>query len=137
MKTPSKFVALLNEEQINNLKNILKHSEQPRIRQRAHAILLSSKAFSLDEIATILEVNRDTVSNWLNKWEQCGLSGLTDQPRPGRPSSLTPLEKQLVMELCQENPRSVLSQRAALVEQTGKKVSQATIKRILTAAKFT
>ncbi len=41
------------------------------------------------------------------------------------------------MELCQENPRSTRSQRAALADQTGKKVSKSTIKRILTAAKFT
>jgi transposase len=67
---------------MNNLTIIMKHSEKPRIRQRAHAIWLSSKAFSLDKIATILEVNRDTVSNWLNQWEQLGLIGLKDQPRP-------------------------------------------------------
>lgn len=137
MKIPSKVVYPLNDGQINKLKEIMSHSDKPRVRQRAHAILLSSKSFTLNEIANIWEVNRDTVSNWLNRWEQFGLSGLDDQPRSGNPGILTPLEKQLVIKLCQETPRSVSQIRASLLDQTGKRASKSTIKRLLKAAQLT
>ena len=137
MKIPSKFVSPLNEQQINNLRALVKNSDKPRIRQRAHAILLSSKAFTLNEIANILEVNRDTVSIWLDKWEPGGTNGLDDNPRSGNPGLLTPSEKKLVIDLCKENHSSISSIRASLFDQTKKRASESTIKRILKAAKLT
>lgn len=137
MKIPSKFVYPLNDEQINQLKAIMTNSDKSRIRQRAHAILLNSKGFTIDNLANIFEVDRDTISCWLNKWEQLGLSGLEDKPRSGNPGILTLTEKKLVIELCQENPRSISNIRASLFEKTGKRVSESVIKRLLKAAKLT
>ena len=56
---------------------------------RAHAILLSAKGYRLDQLADIFEADRDTVSRWLDDWLTCGLEGLSDAPRPGRPGKLT------------------------------------------------
>ena len=137
MKKAVKFVSPLSEEQIEKLRVMLKNSDQPRVRQRAHAILLSGEAFSVDEIAKIGGVDRDTVSSWIDKWERFGLEGLKDKPRSGNPGILTEEEKQLVLELCKETPRSISRLIALLFEQTGKRVSDSTIKRILKAAKFT
>ncbi|HIE01211.1 MAG TPA: helix-turn-helix domain-containing protein [Thiotrichaceae bacterium] len=39
------------------------------MRQRAHAIILSSKQFSIDEIVSIFGVGRNVVSYWITKWE--------------------------------------------------------------------
>jgi transposase len=47
-----------------------------------------------------------------DKWEKLGLEGLKDQARSGHPGILSPLEKQLVIELCQETPRSISMIRA-------------------------
>jgi predicted transcriptional regulator len=80
MKVAVKFVYPLNEEQTNELKALVKNSEKHRTRQRAHAILLSSDGFSVDDIAKIFWVDRDTVSGWIDKWEQFGLEGLKDKP---------------------------------------------------------
>lgn len=137
MKIPVKFVSELDEEQEKELNRIIKESEKPRIRQRAQAILLSSKKYHIDKIAEICEVHRNTVSSWIDQWENSGFNGLQDRPRSGRPSILTESEKQLVIELAKENPRSVLKIIALLIEQTGKRVSDTTIKRLLKAAKFT
>jgi len=137
MKVAVKFVYPLSEEQATELKAIFNNSEKPRTRHRAHAILLSSDDFSVDEIARICSVDRDTISRWIDKWEQLGFEGLRDQPRSGNPGILTETEKQLVIELCRETPRSIPSIIATLFEQTGKLVSDSTIKRILKAAKFT
>jgi len=137
MKIAIKFVCPLDDQKINELKAIFKNSEKHRTRQRAHAILLSSDGFSVDEIAKICRVDRDTVSRWIDKWEQLGIEGLKDKPRPGNPGTLTQSEKQLVIELCKETPRSIPSIIAALFEKTGKHVSDSTIKRILKSAKLT
>jgi transposase len=137
MKIPVKFVSPLTEEQTNQLTEMLKHGEKPRPRLRAQAILWSSKAVSIDDIAQRCAVDRDTVSTWIEKWEQAGLAGLIDKPRSGNPGRLTTAETALVLELAKEHPRSVVSIRAALLEQTGKRVSESTLKRILKAAGLT
>lgn len=135
MKIPVKFVSELDEEQEKELNKIIKESEKPRIRQRAQAILRS--AYHIDKIAEICDVHRHTVSSGIDQWENSGFNGLQDNPRSGRPRILTESEKQLVIELAKENPRSVLKIIALLIEQTDKRVSDTTIKRILKAAKFT
>jgi transposase len=134
MKIPVKFVSPLEEEQTNQLKSMIKTAKKPRIRQRAHAILLSSENFSIDEIAKICGVGRDTVSGWIDNWEQLGFEGLNDKPRPGGPSILIESEKQLVIELAKEHPRSIPTLIAKVFEITKKRVSHSTIKRILKAA---
>ena len=98
---------------------------------------MSSKKFSIDKIADISGSSRDTVSSWIDKWEQFGINSLKDKPRSGNPGILTLEEKQLVIEFCQENPRSIPTLIAKLIEKTGKRVSETTIKRILKAAKLT
>ena len=123
MKIAIKFVSPLTNEQTKELKALFQNSEKSRTRQRAHAILLSSDGFSIDEIAKIYKVDRDTVSGWINKWEQFGLEGLKEKPRSGNPGILTPSEKQLVIELCKETPRSIPNIIASLFEKNGKRVS--------------
>lgn len=137
MKIAIKFVSPLNDQQINKLREIIKDSEKPRIRQRAHAIFLSSDGFSIDEIAKICGVDRDTVSSWIDKWEQFGFEGLKDKSRSGNPGILSQSEKQLVIKLCKKEPRSISNIIAVLFEETGKRVSDSTIKRILKSAKMT
>ena len=53
MKTPTKFVQLLTEEQREQLKEVMKSQAPQRTRMRAHAILLSERRYSIDQIADI------------------------------------------------------------------------------------
>jgi transposase len=137
MKIPVKFVSKLNEEQINELNRVIKDSKKSQIRRRAQAILLSAQGYCIDEIAKICGVNRNAISAWINKWECMGISGLEDKPRSGHPSILTDGEKELVIKLASAHPRSIAKIIALLFKQTGKRVSDTTIKRILKAAKGT
>jgi len=52
---------------------------------RAQAILLSEKGFALNLLATIFEIDRDSVSQWLDWWEDYKFDGLADDPRSGTP----------------------------------------------------
>jgi len=81
-----RFIKKLDKKEKEHLNDLLRNSQNFKIRQRAHAILLSAKKIKIDELSEIFEVDRDTVSEWLNRWEEKGLEGLKDANRPGRPA---------------------------------------------------
>lgn len=82
-----KFIRSLTQHEREVLNELVKGANQHRTRQRAHAILLSSKNYSIEDLSVIFDVHRDTVSRWISVWINKGLSGLFDAPKPGRPKS--------------------------------------------------
>ena len=58
MKTPTKCITGLTAEQQAELHTLMKTSPE-QVRCRAHAILLSVRHYSVDQIADIYEVDRD------------------------------------------------------------------------------
>ena len=48
-------------------------------------VLLSVRGYTVVQIAQIFEVGEDTVREWLHRYQQRGVDGLDDCPRPGRP----------------------------------------------------
>jgi len=55
---------------------------------RAQIILLAADDHPGDEIASILEINENTVSKWRRRFGQKGMAGLVDEKRSGRPVHL-------------------------------------------------
>jgi transposase len=88
VRKPTKFVDPLSDAQRERLKDIHKTDANARIRMRAHAILLSDKRYSIDQISDIYEVDRDRVAEWVNRWSERQFDGLADDPRSGRPPIL-------------------------------------------------
>ena len=80
-----RFVTPLDDAAQAFLKKLMKNAKTFRLRQRAHAILLSNKRYSIEAIADIYDVHRDTVSRWIKHWNEKGVEGLEDAPKPGRP----------------------------------------------------
>ena len=134
MKTPTKYVTTLTKEQKEKLKELMRIDPSSRIRMRSHCILLSNRKYSIDEIATIYEIDRDTVSIWISSWEESNFDGLEDKPKSGRPAILDENEKELVIKLIEENPRSVKQVADEVEKQTGKKVTTRIVSRILKGA---
>jgi transposase len=56
-----------------------------RVSQRAHMVLLSTRGYSVPQLAAIFDVGEDVVRTWLHRYQQAGPAGLADRPRPGRP----------------------------------------------------
>jgi transposase len=126
-----KFVAPLNDVEIHTLIDMHRFHPSRRARMRAHGILLSHQGFSLRHIADIYQVSRYAVSAWIERWHSAGLVGLYDHPRSGRPPRLTAEEQHKVDQYLQEHPKD-LKQVAHLLEQeTTKRVSPKTIKRLI------
>lgn len=134
MKTPTKFVKPLTEEQRKQLKAIMKSQCSERKRMRAHAVLLSERRYSINHIADIYQVDRDRVSEWLNWWNEYGFAGLDDDDRSGRPALLKEDERQRAVELVKQEPRSIKQGLQKLVAETGKVISCETVKEVLREA---
>ena len=67
-RTASRFVNPLGDEEREILRYLEDHAQTPRIRHRAHAILLSDSGKSVNEIAGIFETTRESVCSWLTRW---------------------------------------------------------------------
>ena len=74
--------------------------------ERARIVLGSAAGLSGRALAREIGVSLPTVQRWLNRYEEEGLAGLEDRPRPGRPrSSITPeLEAEIVRRTLREKP---------------------------------
>ena len=86
-------VIRLSSEDQSRLDLIRKTDARYRVRDRAHALILSSQGKKIKELALIFDVDRDTISSWFNRWESGGFDGLVDAPHPGRPPKLNTEEK--------------------------------------------
>src|SRR4029453_4158587 len=133
MKSPTKFVQPLREAEREQLKEVMKSQAPQRTRMRPHAIFLSERRYSIDQIADIYQVDRDRVSLWLDWWEHCQFDGLDDNPRSGRPPKLNEQEQKQAVELALKEPRSLKQGLQQIADTIGKPISGDTLKTILKA----
>jgi transposase len=126
-----KCVASLSDTEIQTLTDMQRFHPSRRARMRAHGLLLSHQGFSMRRIAAIYRVSRYAVAEWLERWQSAGLVGLYDHPRSGRPPSLTPDEQHKVDQYLQEHPKDLKQVVHLLEQETNKRVSTKTIKRLI------
>ena len=134
MKVATKFVSALSPDQMQHVLHLADHDPIRRVRMRSHSILLSSRGSSIDEIASIYQVHRDTVSSWIDNWEQFGEDGLRDKPRSGGPSKLNEQEKEVAKALLKTHPNMPKMVLGLLSEKTGKTISRSSLRRIAKGA---
>ena len=131
MNVPNKFIETLSAENYDKLVEYHQKGTNARVRRRAHAILLSFQKRSVDEIAAIYQVHRNTVSRWIGRWNERGLETLPDVKQAGRPPILTPAEQAKAVETAMRNPKFPHRQLEEILAETGKEISSWTLKRIL------
>jgi transposase len=105
MRPPSRFILKLTAQQISELSERVRNSPSHRTRQRAHAILLSHKKYTVKSISEIFEVDRNTVAAWISSFETDGVSGLDDEPRTGRPRKIGEDKDNLVKQAIETSPQ--------------------------------
>ena len=115
---------------IVTLKSAMRCGPLPCVRERAHAILLSAKGYSLSQISDIYEVQYQTVSRWIDDWERSGIRGLYKGHDDGAQPIYDNAETQRLAELIAEEPRRISYAQAKLADETGKKASLKTLKRM-------
>jgi transposase len=64
---------------------------------RSRIVLRCAQGGTIGEVAAELGVSRDMVSKWRSRFLQDRLEGLADEPRPGRPRTITDEQVELVI----------------------------------------
>ena len=128
---PNKFIQTLADKDYHKLIENYQTSDNFRIRNRSHAILLSFQKYPIDDIAKICQVHRTTVGIWIDNWNEFGSTGLEDGERTGRPPILTLEEQEKAFATAIKNPKFPHRQIGAIKRETGKEISHYTLKRLV------
>jgi hypothetical protein len=79
------------------LQSLMRRDPNPRVRRRAHALLLVAEGRPLSHIAQRCQ----TASHWVRAWRTQvlarGRAGLLDAPRPGRPCRMFSWDSQTII----------------------------------------
>ena len=78
--------------------------KEPRIVLRIQGILMSLDGHTAGEIAHHLKVHRSTVPLWIDQWNRYGQKGLWEEHRSGRPSGLSPEEREKLCDILDSGP---------------------------------
>jgi transposase len=130
MKTATRFIKSLSEEQQRSLNQIVRNHSSHRTRTRAHAILLSARRYSINQIADIFAVDRETVTSWIVRWEESDTDGLDDDPKSGRPPTLSDEEEKQAIEIVKDEPRSIKQQLLVVIARFSKQLSLETLRNV-------
>jgi transposase len=91
------------------LDEIICHTPLAKERCRAQALLWLAEGASVAEVAELLHVSRQTVYNWMSRFEERHGLGprarLRDAPRPGRPRFADGLVDRLIASVIDGDPR--------------------------------
>ena len=128
-----RFVAPLGYDTKKVLRRLHKESKRPRVRDRAHCLLLSEQGYTIPTLCTIFDVTQVTIYNWFNNWEVRGLAGLYDKPGRGRKKKLTVEQQAQVVAWARQSPRNLKKVLALVKAQFGVEVCKQTIQRLLKA----
>ena len=137
MKPPLQL-SPLNEEQLDELKELYRATKDVRLRTRSQMILLAAEqGMTAPAIAQIVRESDQTVRNWFKRYQAEGMEGLKDAPMPGAPRKVTPEYVKQLVEVVRLRPRSLglpfslwtLARLADyLAEQTGIRVEGETVR---------
>jgi transposase len=74
--------------------------------QRARIVLLAAGGLNNTEIAARLDLDIATVRKWRKRYSQVGVDGLIDEPRPGRPRTISDEQvEQVIVKTLETTPK--------------------------------
>ncbi|MBY0295456.1 MULTISPECIES: helix-turn-helix domain-containing protein [Methylobacterium] len=134
----------LTVSQLHELDDLYRTTRDVRVRTRAQMILLmAEQGLAVSEVAAIVRESGETVRRWVHRYEAEGIDGLSDAPRSGKPAKAGTDYRERLVELVRRRPRALdlpfsmwTAARLAdyLAEETGLRMSVASIHRLLRAA---
>lgn len=133
------YVRTPTDAELQELKRMTRQ-EIGRVAERAQMILLSVQRRTVPEIATIFDVKSKTVRKWIRRFDTLGPLGLYDEPRSGRPRTLTDSIRDTMVKMIQQDPAqsgylatfwTVAMLTLALAEKVGVYLSRSSIRQAL------
>jgi transposase len=104
MRGPLRLRPLTEEEERVIRKLAHSRTASARLVQRAKLIELGKEGQTIPQIMRQLQVSEPMVRKWWKRFEQQGLTGLEDAPRPGAPSRYTAENKARVLQAARTRP---------------------------------
>jgi transposase len=92
---------------------------------------LSFQGINTTALMAIFSIDRITLYNWFDAWEASHFAGLYDKKRCGRPPKLTADEQEKAQQYLEQYPRDIRKVVHLLEQDTSKRVSTKTIKRLV------
>lgn len=133
MKGKKRFLKLTTEQRLA-LEQGFKKGKRAVFRQRCHFLLLSDQGLGIQSIAEIYDVARQSVSAWLDRYEQQGIEGLHTRKGQG-PKPLLRLENHLEVEavesLVEKHAQNLKPVLVELEKRFNKPMSKRTLQRFL------
>jgi transposase len=83
------FIELSEDERAQLESWACRRSSAQALAQRSRVVLLASQGLNNTEIAARLGVHRPMVRKWRSRFAEYRLDGLIDEPRPGKPRTIT------------------------------------------------
>jgi transposase len=120
------------------LHHLTRTDPDPRVRRRAHALLLLSRGQSVMAVARLFATAPHRVRAWRSRFLIGGRQGLADAPRTGRPPKLDAAALAFLEEALEASPQtyglpvtiwSIRDLRAVLAQRLGVRVCTATVHR--------
>jgi Homeodomain-like domain-containing protein len=71
-----KYVTPLNDAEIQTLHEMHRYHPSRRARMRAHSLLLSHQGVAIPHMARMYQVDRRSVSGWMDRWHTRGFVGV-------------------------------------------------------------
>jgi len=133
MQGENRYINLTAEER-KWLEQGRKSGKKATFRQRCHYILLSDQDMTMQQIADIYQVGRQSIANWFNRYEAEGISGLHTGKGKGRPpivridNETEVLRIETLVANSSQNLKPVL---VAIEKEFGKTMSKRTLQRLL------
>ena len=88
------------------LQDEIRRSDESRYDHRLHGVLLVAQGTSCREAARLLGDAPRTVENWVHRFEEEGLGGLTEGQRSGRPPRLSEPQLAKVEKALRQDPQA-------------------------------
>ena len=99
-----KLIQLTMEQREELLTMSRSRKLEKRYVERAEIILCSNQGMQLDEIVKFTGLSRPVVNKWRQRFRDKGIAGLRDAERSGKPKTITPEQKALVIEKACSKP---------------------------------
>ena len=119
-----KNVVVRNGEEQEELVRLYRCGKSHRLRERAQTILLSVRGYRVDALAALFEVDRDTISFWLERWvgrktDESVESALSDAAKSGRPSKIDETTREDLLALASVGVPNLKAEGMDLVKKKG------------------
>ena len=78
-----KNIKALTPDEMKQLRQLISTTDNVILRRRCQCILYSFQGMQVNELVSMFNVDRRSIYNWMNRWNQGGFEALIDKPGRG------------------------------------------------------